>query len=182
MVDAISDHYRNQLLKLHQAKHSFGTKAWYKGIDTWIEKVKPASIIDYGCGKGMLLESIKTRYQIEGIGYDPGVIEFMQTPTQPADALVCTDVLEHIEPPKIDNVLAHIDSLFTKSAWLLIDTQPAIKNLADGRNAHLILENQEWWTDKVKSVMTKSNIVVNRFKKGKIIMELEKNGTDTNKS
>lgn len=180
MVDAISDYYRNQLLKLHSTKQSFGTKAWYKGIDVWIEKNKPSSIIDYGCGKGKLLESITTKYGITGVGYDPGVKEFMATPKKPADLLVCTDVLEHIEPAKIDNVLAHIDSLFTKSAYLLIDTIPAIKNLADGRNAHLILENQDWWTNKIKTTMPDNTIVVNRFKKGKIIMELEKHGTNSN--
>ncbi len=32
--------------------------------------------------------------------------------------------------------------LGTKYIWLCIDTLPARKKLADGRNAHLILENK----------------------------------------
>jgi 2-polyprenyl-3-methyl-5-hydroxy-6-metoxy-1,4-benzoquinol methylase len=182
MVHTLSDHYRRQLLKLHHTKNSFGSKSWYKGLDEFFEKYKPESVIDYGCGKGKLLESIKTRYQIRGVGYDPGVVEFMTTPTEPADVLVCTDVLEHIEPNFIDTVLSQIDKLYTKGAWLLIDTAPAIKFLADGRNAHLILEDKEWWDNKVKTIMTTSTIVSSKFKKNKVIMEVCKNGTDTNKS
>lgn len=178
----ISDHYRKQLLKLHDTKKSFGTKSRYKGIDEWIVKHDPSSIIDYGCGKGMLLETLVKTYNLKGTGYDPGVKEFMNLPTDPADVLVSTDVLEHIEPHFIDDVLKQIDRLFTKGAWLLIDTAPAIKFLADGRNAHLLIKDQQWWTDKVLETMPNSKIVSNRLKKNKIIMELVKDGTDTIKS
>lgn len=176
-----SAHYQRQLLKLHDSKQSFGTKSGYKGVNEWIEKYQPTSIIDYGCGKGMLLKTLVEKYNLKGTGYDPGVKEFMNVPKEPADVLVSTDVLEHIEPNYIDEVLKQIDSLFLKSAWLLIDTAPAIKILADGRNAHLILEDQQWWTDKVVETMTNSKIVSNRIKKNKIIMELVKVGTDITK-
>jgi len=176
-----SAHYQKQLLKLHETKQSFGTKSGYKGVDEWIEKYQPASIIDYGCGKGMLLASLVEKHNLKGIGYDPGVKEFMNLPTEPADVLVSTDVLEHIEPNYINEVLAQIDRLYLKSAWLLIDTAPAIKVLADGRNAHLILEDHDWWTSKILETMPNSTIVSNRIKKNKIIMELVKSGTNTTK-
>jgi len=33
--------------------------------------------------------------------------------------------------------------------WLRIDTRPAKKILAGGRNAHFILESPDWWRKKV---------------------------------
>ena len=170
----VSDYYRRQLMRLHETKPSFGTKAQYKGLDTWIEKHNPISLIDYGCGKGKLLESLVEKYKFTGIGYDPGVKEFMAMPKYPADLLVSTDVLEHIEPAHIEEVLEQIDSLFIKSAWLLIDTREAIKVLPDGRNAHLIIEDQEWWTDKVSNHLTGKIVVNSKQKQDKILIVVDK--------
>jgi hypothetical protein len=63
--------------------------------------------------------------------------------------VVCTDVLEHIEPELIDNVLDHLKDLTRKVAFLAIATRPARKNLADGRNAHLIIQPSSWWLAKL---------------------------------
>jgi len=172
-----SDHYINQLHKLHHFKKSFGTAGKYKGLTSWFEKHQLKSCLDYGCGKGVLLFNLKDQYpSCNFTGYDPGIDAFKELPTNKYEGLICTDVLEHIEPNFIDNVLKHIDSLFTKSAFFIIDTVPARKFLSDGRNAHLILENQEWWTHKINEQMPTIKIVQNVFheKKKKIIMELEK--------
>ena len=95
-------------------------------------------------------------------------------PEIPAELVICTDVLEHIEPELIDNVLKHIESLTLKTAYLIIDTLPAQKNLPDGRNAHLIIENQDWWTNKIQTV-TNFKIKTNMFwKNRRISMECVK--------
>ena len=67
---------------------------------------------------------------------------------------------EHIEPEYIDNVLSHILSLSNNYIWLRIDTKPARKILPDGRNAHLIQESPEWWTNKISKLIS-PNIVYN---------------------
>ena len=172
-----SDHYVNQLEKLHHLKKSFGTAGKYKGLTKWLDETQPASVLDYGCGKGNVIYNLKEQYpNCTFAGYDPGVDAFRNIPYAKFEGLICTDVLEHIEPGYIDNVLVHIDSLFTKSAFFIIDTVPARKKLADGRNAHLILKNQEWWTTKITDKMPYSKIVKNNFneKKKKIFMELVK--------
>ena len=33
--------------------------------------------------------------------------------------------------------------------YLVIDLLPAVKNLPDGRNAHIMLESSGWWLDKL---------------------------------
>jgi hypothetical protein len=65
--------------------------------------------------------------------------------------VACIDVLEHIEPECLDNVLDHIASLTEAVAFLSIHTGPALKKLPDGRNAHLIQEPAEWWLPKLMS-------------------------------
>jgi hypothetical protein len=62
-----------------------------------------------------------------------------------ADLVVCTDVLEHVEPELLDTVLRHLRSLARKAVFVVIATRPSNKTLSDGRNAHLIVETAEWW-------------------------------------
>jgi hypothetical protein len=63
--------------------------------------------------------------------------------------VACIDVLEHIEPELLDNVLDHLQSLTELVVMLTIDSGPAGKTLADGRNAHLIQEPMSWWLPKL---------------------------------
>lgn len=64
---------------------------------------------------------------------------------EPADGVVCLDVLEHIEPEFLDGVLEHIRDLAIKCAFFAVSTVPSSRTLGDGRNAHLIIEPKEWW-------------------------------------
>jgi hypothetical protein len=83
--------------------------------------------------------------------------------------------LEHVEPEMIDSTLKIINTLFTKSAFLLIASYPAKKSLPDGRNAHLIIESFDWWKTKLetfidgKIVKTKTETLTRSPKKGPTI-------------
>ena len=82
-------------------------------------------------------------------GYDPAIPEYAAEPT-PVDLLVCTDVLEHVEPLYLTNVMEHIDSLVLRGVYLNIACRPAKRVLADGRNAHILVRNPEFWFDVVR--------------------------------
>lgn len=113
------------------------------------------SVLDYGCGLGMLLaELAKAAPKLELHGYDPGIPERAALP-EPADLVVSTDVLEHIEPDKLEAVLQHIRSLTKRAAYLHIHTGPANAKLPDGRNAHLIQKPAQWWLEKLKKYYPK---------------------------
>jgi len=99
------------------------------------------SLLDYGCGKQTLIEALRVPW---ARGYDPGV-PGLDGPPVPADIVVCTDVLEHIEPDCLEAVLDHIRSLTTKVIFATISLQPAKKVLPDGRNTHLIVQPAAWW-------------------------------------
>jgi len=175
MSKLVSDQYTKQLTRLHQIRESFGDSGSYKHIDEWLANNKCHSLLDYGCGKGNVFKNIQKKFPlIDCRGYDPGVPEYAVMPEIPAELVICTDVLEHIEPELIDNVLKHIESLTLKTAYLIIDTLPAQKNLPDGRNAHLIIENQDWWTNKILTV-TDFKIKTNMFwKNRRVSMECVK--------
>jgi hypothetical protein len=113
-------------------------------------KLKTRDILDYGCGKATLQKSLPFPIQ----NYDPFIDEYKQSPV-PAQLVVCTDVMEHIEIEYLDNVLEDIRDLTTKLAFFQIATRPAAKFLPDGRNAHLIQENVNWW---LKQLMPFFNI------------------------
>jgi hypothetical protein len=77
--------------------------------------------------------------------YDPGIRGKDILP-KPCDLVVCTDVMEHVEPKALMRVIDHIFRLTGYIAYIVVATRPANAVLPGGRNAHLIIENAEWWT------------------------------------
>jgi len=63
--------------------------------------------------------------------------------------VTCIDVLEHIEPELLENVLDDLQRVVDKYGLFTIHTGPAQKILPDGRNAHLIQQPLAWWSEKL---------------------------------
>ena len=103
------------------------------------------SVLDYGSGKGYLGKELPFPIW----EYDPAIPGKDQSP-RPADLVVCTDVLEHIEPEKLIHVLRDLSRCVLKVGYFVIHTGPSGKVLADGRNSHLIQQPPEWWRMKLK--------------------------------
>ena len=130
-----------------------------------IEAYEVETIIDYGCGRGILLESLINQRLVNPTnvcGYDPGVEGREIIDREAYDLLVSTDVLEHIEPECLSSVLEHMRSL-APMAYLNIHTGPAKAILPDGRNAHLIQKPWDWW----KSVLEDHYSSVERYASGR---------------
>jgi 2-polyprenyl-3-methyl-5-hydroxy-6-metoxy-1,4-benzoquinol methylase len=109
------------------------------------KRIGAETVLDYGSGKG----SLKRALGLPVAEYDPAVPEHAAEPVA-ADLVVCSDVLEHIEPECLDEVLDHLKQLAKKVGFFVIATRPAKKHLDDGRNAHLIVEDREWWMRKLE--------------------------------
>lgn len=146
-ADLATADYRRQL----QEKHA--TSVWGKHghshapeISAFLHEIGGRSVLDYGCGRATLAKALP---HVKTFEYDPGVIGKHHLP-KVADLVVCTDVLEHIEPPLLDGVLRHIYLLASRGAYLVIATREAREKLPDGRNAHLIVEPPAWWIDKLR--------------------------------
>lgn len=147
----ISATYRALNSQLHAERADYGagqgTSQWYQTIVGLAQSMRAKTILDYGCGKGALGRAL-AHMLVQN--YDPA-IEGLDGEPSPADLVVSLDVLEHVEPECLDEVLDHIQRLATKGVFLTVATRPAKKTLADGRNAHLIQNNYEWWLPKLLS-------------------------------
>jgi hypothetical protein len=81
--------------------------------------------------------------------YDPAVKDFSKMPKGTFDAVICTDVLEHIEEQDLDKVIKEIYSKADKFVYLGICNVPADSFLPDGRNSHVTLNNLDWWLEQI---------------------------------
>ncbi|MGB0818092.1 MAG: methyltransferase domain-containing protein, partial [Candidatus Puniceispirillaceae bacterium] len=148
-----------QTMHAQQTQWARSGPRFLEQVCTLIDEHQPASILDYGCGKAVLAEHLHKKYpQIPICLYDPGVPEF-QTPPPACDMVICTDVLEHIEPELIDRVLDHIVGLTKKVAYFVVHTGDCGHKLPDGRPAHILQRPQEWWEDKLDQAYGCAHIV-----------------------
>jgi len=145
----ISDAYREQQTAMH-AKGNYGTASLQYGglVSKLIDSTKVTTLLDYGCGRMMnLTKVLAPGHDVEYTGYDPAIPEL--SIKEPAQMVCCIDVLEHIEPHLLDNVLDDLVRVTKAIGLFSVSTEPAIKKLPDGRNAHLIIEPLEWWVPKL---------------------------------
>lgn len=152
MVNLITENYKAVQRQKHAECQEWGTSGqhWVESARSFIEEHDAKTVLDYGCGKNTLLAALNDIMPEKMfLPYDPCIPEFDVTP-MPSDVVLCTDVLEHIEPDLIDAVLDHIRDLTKKAAYLVIFTQPAKHVLPDGRNAHLICKGPSYWTPKLE--------------------------------
>lgn len=148
----ISPEYQAQQQQMHETyEYGIASKKYAPLVTEIINRLEVGHLLDYGCGRHMnLLKSIKPKQALKYQGYDPGWPELAGAPI-PAEMVACIDVLEHIEPDMLDNVLDHLAQLTEIVCILTVHCGPASKVLPDGRNAHLIQEPMEWWLPKLTS-------------------------------
>jgi hypothetical protein len=151
----ISKEYVEKLKQLHQSNPSFGSKNNIPALlKKCLESHETKTVLDYGCGKGNVMNEVKTIYpNMQLQGYDPAVDVYSALPNQTFDLLYSTDVLEHVERDQIDATIINLAQLTDKIMYHLIACYPAKKFLPDGRNAHLIIEKPEYWRNKFKTIL-----------------------------
>lgn len=150
----ISEDYRNQNAQLHASVEKYGAGSWTRVpyIQSIITDMDYRSVLDYGCGKGSLAAFLNDEgCFVEGYDkpftvaeYDPAIAGKDASP-EAADLVVCTEVLEHVEPECLEGVLRHLAELSLREMTFSIATRPSSQYLPDGRNAHLIVEDADWW-------------------------------------
>lgn len=146
----ISEEYREMQRKLHEnPDYGVASVGYAPIVAQVIEAVGVAELLDYGAGKGRLGLALKQHIQrpLKIHHYEPAVPEW-SAPPAPCVFVACIDVLEHIEPHLLDNVLDDLQRVTVGAGVFTVHTQPAIKVLPDGRNAHLIQQPPRWWLSK----------------------------------
>jgi hypothetical protein len=143
-----SKKHRQQQQELHDAG-SYGCggnpDANYPAVIRQLaDAVKAEDILDYGAGSKLALKPYFFDYH-----YTPyDVIDDLYHIPRQHDLVICVDVLEHVEPKHLHDVLDHLEGLTLKALFASIHTGPANKTLSDGRNAHLIQQPMDWWMPK----------------------------------
>lgn len=150
----ISDAYREQQKHLHATtEYGVASAQYAPQVARLIETHKVDTLLDYGAGSRLTLiktigENRLCQRKFQYIPYEPAVAEYADTP-EPAEMVVCLDVLEHIEPECLDEVLDDLKRVTLRLGFFSISCQPAKKILLDGRNAHLIQEPPQWWLPRI---------------------------------
>lgn len=141
----------NQYKQVHQENKEYGTSAfaYIQEICLFIRQLKPKVVLDYGCGKGHLVDALKYIFKnISFYKYDPAIDEFSALPVKKADLVINTDVLEHVPYDKIDMVLKEISEISSNVIFALAH-YPAATILPNGENAHCILAPPLWYKNKL---------------------------------
>jgi hypothetical protein len=148
-VQLISEAYRQEQERLHEnPNYGVASIEYAPIVANLINKIGITELLDYGAGKGNLAKHLQVNHPVEVRHYDPGRPEWSHTPDS-AQMVCCIDVLEHIEPELLDNVLDDLDRCVEFYGFFTVHTGPAMKKLSDGRNAHLIQEGPDWWLPKI---------------------------------
>jgi 2-polyprenyl-3-methyl-5-hydroxy-6-metoxy-1,4-benzoquinol methylase len=150
MAALISETYRDQQQQLHESNPEYGmaSVAYAPIVSMYCNKLEITSLLDYGCGKGRLFENLKVDHKMTLQAFDPAIPRFSEPPI-PSQMVACIDVLEHIEPDHLDDLLDELQRLTLEVGIFSVSTCAARKVLADGRNAHLIQQPMEWWLPKL---------------------------------
>lgn len=105
----------------------------------------PASVLDYGCGRSRMAETIYPDALLKW-RYDPAIPELAgPIPVPPRFELgLCTDVLEHVPEEELEALLLKLWGLADRWAFIVC-CRPAGQLLPDGTNAHCTVHDPEWW-------------------------------------
>lgn len=143
------DYLREQQCLHRDPRYGRASLGYAKLVAALLKIGQCESLTDYGAGKCKLkagLDRIRAR-RVRYLPYDPAFPDYGEP--QPADLVACIDVLEHIEPARLDAVLDDLVSITTRLGFFTIHTGPAVKTLSDGRNAHMIQEPPSWWAPRL---------------------------------
>ena len=139
---------------MQQALHenpAYGVASTYYAplVAEVIRQHEVRELLDYGAGKGRLGEELEwlVPWPLQIRHYEPAVAAWSARPG-PCGFVACIDVLEHIEPELLPNVLDDLARVTGELAIFTVHTGPAVKVLPDGRNAHLIQRPARWWLPK----------------------------------
>jgi hypothetical protein len=135
----------------------------------WVKRNRFREVLDVGSGRGHYLKLFKEN-GIKAMGLEPSkyisdnlkefkivnddILGFSEYGRN-WEALICMDVLEHMEPTKIEE---NIKALSILSSHALL----GIANHSDvwhGTQLHLIQQGLPWWKDKLSKSYTVVNLV-----------------------
>lgn len=137
-------------------------------IVSWLKDFEVETILDAGCGEGRLLRGLKKinpEWQVRGIdiaenAIDPRIKDIFKQgclwedesyDDDGYDAIICTDVLEHIPTDHVMDVLHMFRKYSNKCVFLSISLVDDIfGGKLIGEPLHLTVREYYWWQEKIR--------------------------------
>lgn len=131
------------------------------------------NLIDFGCGTGRALLKFQEKgLHVGGVDIAENCLDahvgvlfrkecLWNLPKMSVMWGYCTDVMEHIPPEKVADVLDNIRRSVTHGAYFKIHMGPdAFGPMKLGKPLHLTLRNPEWWTAKLEACFEEVSVSV----------------------
>lgn len=151
----ITDEYKQMLQGEHEKRSdkkwgTTGARNFGDYVKRFLEQRRGQikSVLDFGAGQCSLEKYVKDNaidVRVHWVNYDPGIPGIDEIPERKFDLIVSSDVLEHVEPAQIGDVVKWMKEHAEKAMFHHIACDPAGLILPDGRNAHLICQKLDWW-------------------------------------
>ena len=127
--------YNNEYVQVDPDFQGARPRANANAIRQAFGRIKPARLLDYGGGMGLLAEHLREAGFPHVETYDPFVAEHAQRPAGCFDCVVSFEVMEHSPRPR--ETLAEMDSLLAPGGLILFST------LLQG--VDFDKEGMDWW-------------------------------------
>jgi hypothetical protein len=112
-------------------------------IKKLLDKFEAKTVLDYGCGRGEQYGPEYALHELWGIErptlYDPAFETHSTLPEGRFDAVLCSDVIEHIPEDEVPAFVMRLFDYADKFVWASICCRPAKKRFKDGLNMHVTL-------------------------------------------
>lgn len=134
-----------------------------------IQRFGARTLLDYGAGKGegylLAFENMPDGSQRRGLReiwglaevtlYDPGYAPHSTPPAGKFDAVISTDVLEHVPEEDVPWVLGEMFGFARQFVFMAMAMYPSEKRLPTGENAHVTVKSPGWWLDQAAATAAK---------------------------
>lgn len=172
MSDTISTVHLERTRKFHTKNYKYGAQGgiWAKGVHSVALNRGVETFLDYGAGKGVLGE--KSILKVEN--YDPCMERYNKYPDS-HEMVVCTNVLQYVEPDYLFNVLQELKNLTKEAIFFVIESGPSrwyFQERMGGKNARLIQMDLNWWYRQIKMTWEGwylTNMEVGQFRNGVLV-------------
>jgi hypothetical protein len=135
-----------------------------------IRRHEAKTLLDYGAGKGVMygmrdlrtpdggtVADMRTYWGLDVITlYDPAYVPHSTYPTGRFDAVISTDVLEHVPAEDIPWVAGELMGFAERFVFVTIAGYAAEKQLPNGENAHCTVRPADWWVEQLNAARARA--------------------------
>ncbi len=155
----------------HSAEETFDGRSLephIASIATILADTGAQTLLDFGSGKGKLYENdtetpdvrrkrLRAWGDVKVSCYDPGYEPYAGPIEGPFDAVISTDVVEHIPAEDIPWLLDELFGYAKACVYIVAACYPANKLLPDGSNAHCTIQSPRWWSAQMRAASDRRN-------------------------